>query len=58
MPDFSSGEISGVGFYKDFGMLTRRMLRGKQDEKTYCLTGECSPDFDRWASPPMFPLSH
>src|SRR5215475_14178555 len=25
----------------------QRLLRGKQDEKTYCLTGECSPDFER-----------
>ena len=24
-----------------------RVLRGKQDEKTYCLTGECSPDVER-----------
>ena len=23
------------------------VLRGKQDEKPYCLTGECSPDFKR-----------
>ena len=23
------------------------VLRGKQDEKTYCLTGECSPDVER-----------
>src|SRR6516225_2204931 len=23
------------------------MLRGKQDEKPYCLTGECFPDFER-----------
>ena len=23
------------------------LLRGKQDEKTYCLTGECSPDAER-----------
>ena len=23
------------------------LLRGKQDEKPYCLTGECSPDFKR-----------
>ena len=23
------------------------VLRGKQDENTYCLTGECSPDVER-----------
>jgi hypothetical protein len=23
------------------------LLRGKQDEKTYCLTGECSQDVER-----------
>jgi hypothetical protein len=23
------------------------LVRGNQSEKTYCLTGECSPDFER-----------
>src|SRR5262249_53276770 len=27
------------------------VLRDKQDEKTYCLTGECSPDFGRCLTP-------
>jgi len=59
---FLSGEPAGLALFhprfstwlgrpgvylEDLFVTQAALLRGKQDEKTYCLTGECSPDVKR-----------